>query len=131
MKNIKDFLLLLLALILLTSCFEDDYTISCVEVTKVSEDYPLLETSINTSENLEFKLLNVCDLNTRINELKIKGENSEDFTIQGVSIGDNISKNGTFFTVIFTPTKLGTRKATIIIRHDTGKLEVSISGKGI
>ncbi|RSC93135.1 hypothetical protein EI424_11920 [Tenacibaculum singaporense] len=51
--------------------------------------------------------------------------------VEGLSIGTSISREGTYFNLVFTPTKVGIRKTIIIIRHDTGELAMYLSGKGI
>ncbi|GFD76567.1 hypothetical protein ABMY20_05580 [Tenacibaculum sp. SSH1-16] len=131
MKNSNIFLLLLFIITFFSSCFKGDEPITCVEANEVSLDYFQLESKIHTSKKSEFKLSNVCDVDTRITEILLKGDNPKDFRIEGLSIGTSISRKGTYFNLVFTPTKVGTRKTIVIIRHDTGELVMYLSGKGI
>nr|BFF37578.1 hypothetical protein BACT7_24400 [Tenacibaculum mesophilum] len=131
MKNSNIFLLLLFIITFFSSCFKGDEPITCVEANEVSLDYFQLESKIHTSKKSEFKLSNVCDVDTRITEILLKGDNPKDFRIEGLSIETSISRKGTYFNLVFTPTKVGTRKTIVIIRHDTGELVMYLSGKGI
>ena len=131
MKKSKLFLLLLFSLVIFSSCFKDDEPTTCVEADEISLDYFQLESKIHTSKKSEFKLSNLCDVDTRITEILLKGGNPKDFSIEGLSIGTSISRKGTYFNLVFTPTKVGIRKTIIIIRHDTGELAMYLSGKGI
>lgn len=130
MKNFKLSFLLLFTLITLTSCFEDEVdTLSCIDVNIAFEGYHNIETKVYTSKPLEVNMVNECDLEIRVTEIKIGGQDYEDFHVEGLSIGTNITKD-TYFDVVFTPTQIGTRKVIIVIKHDIGELVIHLSGEG-
>ncbi|WGH76493.1 hypothetical protein P8625_04860 [Tenacibaculum tangerinum] len=127
MKISKISLLLLFAFITLTSCFQDeDNTFSCVSP-NISNNS---EAEIYTSKSIEATLSNECDTAVTVTKISVGGQHAEDFKVQGLSVGTNITKN-TDFTIVFTPTQLGTRNVIISIIHDVGEIVINLSAEGV
>lgn len=132
MKTLKNLLLIALVLISFTSCFKDEeYTPSCIEFDKISQDFNILETKVFTSKTIDFEISNICPYIIRVTEIKIEGSGSNNFETKNIAVGTELTEDKLKFNVIFSPKTLGDKNAVLTIHHDFGSLVIHLTGTGI
>ena len=132
MKTLKNLLILTFVIIAFTSCFKDEeYTPSCIEFDKTTEEFNILETKVFRSETIDFEISNICPYTIRVTEVKIEGNDSNQFETKNIAIGTELTEKKLKFNVIFSPKTLGDKNAVLTIHHDFGSLVIHLTGTGI
>ena len=134
MKIIKtvSFALSLLFIFAFSSCVEDEIkSVSCLEFDKISQGYNILETAVFTTKIIEFEIYNTCPYKIKITDIKIRGKNASEFTIQGIAEGTYLTDDKLKFNILFSPKSLGKKEAGLTIFHEFGSIVMHLSGTGI
>ena len=134
MKIIKSIsiVLPLLFILMFSSCVEDEVkSASCIEFDKVSQGYNILETAVFTTKIIEFEIYNTCPYKIKVTDIKIRGKNASEFTIQGIAEGTYLTEDKLKFNILFSPKSLGKKEAGLTIFHEFGSLVIFMNGEGI
>ncbi len=81
-----------------------------------------------------FSISNIGDISLSIASVTITGANASDFTITSSPVGNLAGGTGTILSILFDPSAVGVRKATVTINNDDtneGTFTFDIQGNGI
>lgn len=132
MKTLKLLVFSLVFFFTFFSCVKDeDNTPSCIDFNTTSQDYSVIEAAIYTSEIIEFEITNVCPYKIKVTDIKIEGNNSNEFTVQKLPVGTYLTGKKVNFNIVFSPKSLGEKKAVLTIFHEFGSIVIHLSGTGI
>lgn len=105
--------------VIFQSCYEEE-TNNCFEMDVNLKSVTEEKVSIGSAKEIPVEITNNCENEFKIWEIKLKGDNKNEFYIKGDYNNSIISKNGLTFNLVFQPKEAGTKKITLDIRHDFG-----------